>query len=367
MKKFATQAIHSGNEPDFEGSGDVVVPIHLSTTFARRRVNIPTKGYEYSRSSNPTRYALEKNLAALENGKFGFAFSSGLSAITNVLMLLNSGDHVLSIDDVYGGTRRLFLKVFEKFGLQFDFVDFNKGKDLQDFIKNNTKMIWLESPTNPLLKVINISSVAKFAKSKKIFTVLDNTFATPVFQKPLDLGADIVVHSLTKYLGGHSDVIGGAVIVKDKQLAEKIKFLQNAVGAILSPFDSYNALRGIKTLEIRMLKHQENAKKIVLFLKGQKQVKRIFYPNFGGMVSFELEGEKRKTIKFLENLKIISLAESLGAVESLIEHPASMTHASVPKEDREKIGISGSLVRLSVGLEDPEDLIEDLTQALEKN
>lgn len=382
MSKFATKALHIGSEPNLlkGGSGDVVVPIHLSTTFARRKVDQPTQGYEYSRSGNPTRYALEKNLAALENGNYGFAFSSGLSALSNILLLLESGDHVLSIDDVYGGTRRLFTKVFEKFGISFSFVNFTKGEDLKKHIQNNTKLIWIESPTNPLLKIVDIESVSNFAKKKKILTVVDNTFASPYFQKPLDLGADIVIHSLTKYIGGHSDVIGGAVIVRDKILAEKIAFLQNAVGGILSPFDSYSALRGIKTLDIRMQKHQENTKKVISFLSKHKGIKIIYYPllsshpgykvakkqmtGFGGVFSFELYESKEDAIKFLESLKLISIAESLGAVESLIEHPASMTHASVPKEEREKIGITDTLIRISVGLEDPEDLIADLSQAL---
>jgi cystathionine gamma-lyase len=382
--KFSTKAIHVGSEPNFKdgGTGDVVVPIHLSTTFARKKVGVPTAGLEYSRSGNPTRFALEKNLASLENGKSGFAYASGLAAITNILLLLSKGDHVISIDDVYGGTRRLFTKVFEKFGLEFSFVDFKDAKGIESHIKENTKIIWVESPTNPLLKIVDIESVANFAKSKKILTVVDNTFASPYFQKPLDLGADIVTHSLTKYIGGHSDLVGGAVIVKDKKLAEQIYFLQNAAGGILSPFDSYSAIRGIKTLSLRMRAHQENTKKIVEFLLASKQVKKIYYPGlpshpghliakkqmtgFGSVISFELNGDLKDAVKFMESLKLISIAESLGAVESLIEHPASMTHASVPKEERAKIGLSDTLIRMSVGVEDAEDLIEDLTQALSK-
>lgn len=384
MSKFATRAIHTGNEPNLKegGSGDVVIPIHLSTTFAREKVNKPTNGYEYSRSGNPTRFALEKNLASLENGKFAFAFSSGLSAITNMLLLLQNNDHILSIDDVYGGTRRLFMRVFKQFGLQFSFTDFIKGEDIKNAIQTNTKMLWIESPTNPLMKIIDIASVCNQVKKKDILTVVDNTFASPFFQKPLDLGADIVIHSMTKYIGGHSDAVGGCVIVNDKTLAEKIGFLQNAVGGILSPFDSYSILRGIKTLEIRMQKHDENTKKLVSFLSRHKKVKKIYYPGlsthpghsiakkqmtgFGGMLSFELTGEINNAIKFIESLKIIAIAESLGVVESLIEHPASMTHASVPKEDREKIGLSDSLIRLSVGIEDPKDLLLDISQALGK-
>ncbi len=383
IKGFATKAIHIGSEPNLKdgGSGDVVVPIHLSTTFARSDVYKPTAGYEYSRSGNPTRAALEKSLAALENGQFAFAFSSGLAAITNIALLLQTGDHILSIDDVYGGTRRLFTKVFNKFGLQFSFIDFKKGKDIKSYLQPNTKMIWIESPTNPLMKIVDIASVCRTAKKQSVLTVVDNTFASPVFQKPLDLGADIVIHSMTKYIGGHSDAVGGCIVVKDKNLAEKIGFLQNAVGAILSPFDSYSILRGIKTLEIRMRKHAENTQKIALFLTKHKKIQKVYYPGlithpgfkiakkqmggFGGMLSFELKGDLETAISFLQSLKIIAIAESLGAVESLIEHPASMTHASVPKEDREKIGLSDTLIRLSVGIEDPEDLIADLSQALD--
>ncbi|MCL4338206.1 PLP-dependent aspartate aminotransferase family protein [Patescibacteria group bacterium] len=382
--KFSTSAIHTGNEPNLEkgGSGDVVVPIHLATTFARRKVGEPTAGYEYSRSGNPTRYALEKNLASLENGRYAFAFSSGLAAITNVLLLLKKGDHVVSIDDVYGGTRRLFVQVFEQFGLEFTFASFASGKELEKHLKDNTKMVWLESPSNPLLKIIDIKDVCRTTKAKKILSVTDNTFASPYFQKPLDLGADVVVHSMTKYIGGHSDVIAGCAVVNDAGLANRIKFLQNAVGSILSPFDSFQVLKGIKTLPLRMQKHEENAKKVVEFLSRHKKVKKVYYPGlpthpgyniakkqmsgFGGMVSFELMATLSQSIKFLESLKLISVAESLGVVESLIEHPASMTHASVPKEEREKIGLSDGLIRLSVGIEDIKDLIADLKQGLAK-
>jgi len=380
--RFSTKSIHVGNEPNLKdgGSGDVVIPIHVSTTFARKRVDRPTAGYEYSRSGNPTRYALEKNLAALENGGFAYAFSSGLAAITNVLFLLQKGDHIVSIDDVYGGTKRLFRQVFEQFGLEFSFVDFVTGGDLKKHIRKNTKMIWFETPTNPLLKIVDIASVCKLAREKNILTVVDNTFASPFFQKPLDLGADIVLHSMTKYIGGHSDVIAGCVVVNDKKIAERVKFLQNAVGAILSPFDSFQILKGIKTLSLRMQQHEKNARKVVDFLSQNLKVKKIYYPGlsthpghkiakkqmsgFSGMVSFELVGNLKKSVKFLESLKIISIAESLGVVESLIEHPASMTHASIPKADREKIGLTDTLIRLSVGIEDVEDIIEDLRQGL---
>lgn len=382
--KFSTKAIHVGNEPNLRdgGSGDVIIPIHLSTTFARKKVDKPTAGYEYSRSGNPTRNALEKNLAALENAKHAYAYSSGLAAITNVLLLLKSGDHVISIDDVYGGTRRLFRQVFERFGVEFTFIDFVIGEQLKNHVKENTKLIWIESPTNPLLKIVDITKVTDFARKSNLLTVVDNTFASPYFQKPLDLGADIVVHSMTKYIGGHSDAVGGCVMLNSDKLAERLKFLQNAAGAILSPFDSYQILKGVKTLALRMEEHQKNALKVVEYLSKHPKVKKIFYPGlsshsgheiakkqmtgFSGMLSFELKGEISSAIKFLESLKIISVAESLGVVESLIEHPASMTHASIPKEDREKIGLTDTLIRLSVGIEDVEDIISDLTLALEK-
>ena len=380
--KFSTKAIHTGNEPNLKegGSGDVVVPIHLSTTFARKKVDQPTAGYEYSRSGNPTRAALEKNLAELENGKFAFAFASGLAAMTNILLSLKKGDHVLSIDDVYGGSRRLFTKVFADLGLEFSFADFVNAQDLLPNLNTNTKLLWIESPTNPLMKIVDIASVAKIAQEKNILTVVDNTFASPYFQKPLDLGADIAIHSMTKYIGGHSDAVGGCVIVKNDKLAERLKFLQNAVGAILSPFDSYQILKGIKTLSLRMKKHEENAFKIVNFLNNQAKVKKIYYPGlqnhpnhqiakkqmsgFSGMLSFELKSDLASSVNFLESLKIISVAESLGVVESLIEHPASMTHASISAEDRAKIGLSDCLIRLSVGIEDADDLIADISQAL---
>lgn len=380
--KFSTKAIHAGNEPNFKdgASGDVITPLHLATTFARKKVSRPTGGYEYSRSGNPTRRALERNLAALENGREAFAFASGLAAITNVLLLFKSGDHILSIDDVYGGTRRLFKQVFEKLGLEFSLANFTNGREAQKYIKKNTKLIWLESPTNPLMKIVDIASVCKMAKTKKILTAVDNTFASPYWQKPLRLGADLVVHSITKYLGGHSDLVGGCVIVKNQALAAKIKFLQNAVGAILSPFDSFQALKGIKTLALRMEQHERNARAVVDFLAKRKKIKKIYYPGlvvhpgyeiakkqmsgFGGMLSFELRGDYKQAVKFLESLKVIMIAESLGAVESLIEHPASMTHASVPKAEREKIGLTDTLIRLSVGVENVEDLLDDLRQAL---
>ncbi len=378
--KFSTKSVHIGSEPNFEASGDVTVPIHLSSTFARIKVNKPTKGYEYSRTGNPTREAVEKNLAILENGKFGFAYSSGSAATINALLLLNAGDHVIVSDDVYGGTRRLFTQILSRFGISFTYIDLTNLSLIEKNITNQTKMLWLESPTNPLLKIIDIKKASQIAHKSKILVSVDNTFASAYFQKPLDLGADIVVHSTTKYLSGHSDTIGGAIIVKEKTLAGKIKFLQNAVGAILSPFDSYLLLRGIKTLSLRMEKHYQNALQVAKFLKSHPQVKKVYYPGlknhpgfniakkqmtgFSGMLSFELKNDFKASVKFLESLKLIHIAESLGAVESLIEHPASMTHASISKEDREKIGLADGLIRLSVGIEDVDDIISDLDQAL---
>jgi cystathionine gamma-lyase len=379
--KFASKTIHLGQKPIFKQGafGDVTVPIHLSTTFARLKVDKPTNGYEYSRSGNPTRDALEKNLAGLEDAKYAFAYSSGLAAISNCLMLLKSGDKIISIDDVYGGTRRLFSQVFTNFGLRIEYLNFSDYKDLNKRSLDDTKMLWIETPTNPLLKIVDIKSITNYVKTKNILTVVDNTFASPYFQKPLKLGADISLHSMTKYIGGHSDVVGGCIMINNDILAGRLKFLQNAVGAILSPFDSYQILKGIKTLAIRMQKHQENAKKIVSFLLSQKLVKKIYYPmlkthpgykiadkqmtGFGGMVSFELNTGMKESIKFLQSLKLISIAESLGAVESLIEHPASMTHASVPKSVRKKIGLSDSFIRLSIGIEDADDLLSDLQYA----
>ncbi len=384
--KFETKAIHVGEEPNLRdgGSGDVVIPIHLSSTFARKEVDKPTGGYEYSRSGNPTRNALEKRLAALENAKFGLGFASGLAAETVIaLTLLKSGDHVIAFDDLYGGTRRLFNKVFnQNFKVKFSYVNARNIENVKRAIKSKTKLIWLETPTNPLMKLCDIRAISDIAKKKKIIVVVDNTFMSPYFQKPLNFGADIVVHSTTKYLNGHSDSIGGAIMLSDKEIYSKLKFNQNATGAILSPFDSFLVLRGIKTLALRMEKHNENAMKIAEFLNAHPKVKKVNYPGlkkypqyelakqqmsgFGGMLSFGIKGNLKETKRFLENLKIISLAESLGGVESLIEHPALMTHASIPKEERKKIGITDSLIRLSVGIEDAEDLIDDLQNALEK-
>jgi len=366
--KFSTKAIHIGEEPKNMQYGDVVSPIHLSTTFAKR--------------SNPTRDNLEKKLAALENAKYGLAFSSGLAAESTILLaLLKKGDHVIAFDDLYGGTKRLFNQVVERFGIEFTYVDARELKNVKSAIKENTKMIWLETPTNPLLKLADIKAISEIAHERDLVMVVDNTFASPYFQNPLDLGVDIVLHSVTKYLGGHSDVVGGAVMVNDDEIYEKLKFHQNAVGAILSPFDSWLVMRGIKTLAVRMERHEKNAMRIAKYLEEHPLVERVYYPGlpshpqhelarrqmrgFGGMLSFELKGGLKEAVKFVESLEIFALAESLGGVESLIELPALMTHASLPKEEREKVGIKDSLIRVSVGIEDVEGLIEDMERGFE--
>jgi len=380
--KFETKAIHIGEEPNLEegGTGDVVIPIHLSSTFARKEVEKPTRGYEYSRTGNPTRDALEKRLAALEDAQFGLAFSSGMAAETVLaLTLLNSGDHVVAFDDLYAGTRRLFDILNRNFKVEFTYVDARYLENVETAIKPNTKLIWLETPTNPLMKLCDIRAISEIAKEKGILVVVDNTFATPYFQKPLKLGADIVVHSTTKFINGHSDSVGGAIMLSNEEIYAKLKFNQNAIGAILSPFDSYLVLRGIKTLAIRMEKHNDNAMKIATYLESHSRVKKVNYPGlkshpqyelarkqmsgFSGVLSFEIDGGIREVKRFLEYLKIFSIAESLGGVESLIEHPATMTHAYLSKDEREKIGITDSLIRVSVGLENVDDLIEDLDNA----
>jgi cystathionine gamma-lyase len=379
---FATKAIHVGEEPDFERSGDVVSPIHLSTTFARKKLEVPTRGYEYTRSQNPTRKALEEKLASLENANYGMAFSSGLAAETTVVLsLLKSGDHIVAFDDLYGGSKRLFNKVFADFQISTDYVDATEVSKIEEAILPETRIIWIETPSNPLLKVCDIRAISKLAKSKGILLVVDNTFLSPYFQNPLDLGADLVVHSSTKYIGGHSDVLGGAVLVKDEELYKKIAFHQNAAGAVLSPFDSYMTMRGIKTLAIRMEQHQRNALAVAQYLARHPKVCKVIYPGleshpqyevsrgqtsgFGGVLSFEVKGEMADATRFLESLKIFALAESLGGVESLIELPAVMTHASIDKAIREEIGITDTLIRVSVGIENIEDLIADFEQAFE--
>ena len=380
---FSTKAIHEGETPDFrEGAtGDVVSPIHLSTTFARQKVDEPTGGYEYTRSLNPTRNSLELKLAALENARFGLAFTSGLAAESTILLsLVKPGDHIIAFDDLYGGTKRLINQVFGNFGFDVSFVDAVDAQNVKDAIKENTKLVWLESPTNPLLKLSDIKAVSEITRKNGITLVVDNTFLSPYFQNPLDLGADVVVHSSTKYIGGHSDVLGGSVMLNDENLYEKIKYHQNSVGAVLPPFDSYLTMRGIKTLALRMQRHNENALRIAGYLEQHPRIKKVIYPGlkshpqhdlasrqasgFGGIISVELKGTIDDAKNFLEHLHLFALAESLGGVESLIELPALMTHASVAKEVREQIGITDTLVRISVGIEDVEDLIADLKQAL---
>jgi len=382
--KFATRAVHVGEEPHLdEGSGDVVAPIHLSSTFARRNPEKPTGGYEYSRTANPTRDALEQRLAALENSRYALAFASGLAAETTLLLsTLKRGDHVVAFDDLYGGTRRLFNETLTKFGLKFTYVDARETRNIERAIGQRTRVIWLETPTNPLLKLCDVQAISEVASRRGIITVVDNTFMSPYFQRPLSLGADVVLHSSTKYLGGHSDVVGGAIMLSDEKIHTETRFNQNAIGAIPSPFDCFLLLRGIKTLPLRMAKHEINAKEVAEHLTSHRRVKRVLYPGlrsheqhdlarrqmsgFGGILSFELKGSRVDLKRFFGHLKLFALAESLGGVESLIEHPASMTHASVPREAREKIGISDNLVRASVGIEDAEDILGDLDQALGK-
>lgn len=378
---FATRSIHAGQKPD-PTTGAIMTPIYATSTYVQQAPGVH-KGFEYSRSHNPTRFALEDCVADLENGIAGFAFASGLAAISTILELLNCGDHVIAMDDIYGGTYRLFENVRRRSsGLSFSFVDLSDLSKLEESVTAKTKMIWIESPSNPLLKMVDLAAVANFAKSKKILTVCDNTFCSPWVQRPLDHGVDIVMHSSTKYLNGHSDVIGGIAVVAESRtdLKEQLGYLQNAVGAVASPFDSYLVLRSLKTLPIRMERHCENAKKVAEFLDAHNKIDLVFYPGleshpqhslatrqmnaFGGMVTAVLAGGLSETQKFLERCKIFALAESLGGVESLIEHPAIMTHASVPPDVRVSLGITDSLVRLSVGIEEAEDLIQELDHAL---
>jgi len=377
--QFETKAIHVGQEPD-KATGATITPIYQTSTFTQEGLG-KHKGYEYTRTGNPTRAVLETALAVLENGKHGLCFSSGLGATTNVLCLLKSGDEIVAGDDLYGGTIRLFDRVFSNFNIKTIYVDGREPKNFEAKITPKTKLIWLETPTNPMLRLCDIKAVSEISKNKNILLAVDNTFATPYFQKPLDLGADIVIHSTTKYLGGHSDVVGGAIVTNNADLFKQIRFFQNAVGAVPSPFDSWLVLRGIKTLAVRMKKHEENALKIADFLKEHPRVKSINYPGlkshpqhelakkqmsgFGGMISFEVNGGKEVVKKVVESTKLFSLAESLGGVESLINYPTIMTHVGVPQAHKEKLGISDSLIRLSVGIEDTNDLISDLTQALD--
>ena len=376
--KFNTKVIH-GNQSHEKVTGSVNVPVFLTSTFAQKSPG-EHSGYEYSRAANPTRQALEDALASIENGARGLAFGSGLAAIDCVLKLLNPGDEIIAVDDLYGGSYRMFTRLFEKYQLKFHFVNLENPENILPLINEKTKLVWLETPTNPLMKLVDIQKVAELIKGKDILLAVDNTFATPYIQTPLDLGADIVMHSATKYLGGHSDVIAGALIAKTPELGEKLHFIQFASGGILGPHDSYLVLRGIKTLALRVQRHSENGQKIAEFLQNHPKVDQVFYPNlasnpqlelakkqmktFGGMISFTFKsGKKEDSIQFLEKLKVFTLAESLGGVESLANHPALMTHASIPAEKRAELGITDDLVRLSCGIEDSEDLIADIEQA----
>lgn len=378
--KFATRAIHAGQEPD-PTTGAINVPIYQTSTYVQEEIG-KHKGYEYARTGNPTRTALEACLASLEGANHGLCFGSGLGASMNIMHLLSAGDHVVVGDDVYGGTFRLFDKVLSRFGVTFSWVDARDVKNIEKAIKPETKMIWLETPTNPLLQIIDIKAITDLAKSKKIATVVDNTFASPYLQNPIALGADIVVHSATKYLGGHSDVVGGAILTSDEEMYERLKFHQNAVGSVPGPMDCFLILRGVKTLAVRMEAHQKNAMAIAKFLENKPQIERIIYPGlaahpqhdlakkqmngFGAMVSIVVKGGLENANKFASSTKLFALAESLGGVESLICHPVSMTHGSIPKEVREARGIVDGLVRLSVGIEDTDDLLADVEQALAK-
>jgi len=377
--KFNTKTIHGGQKHD-TAFGAVMPPIYQTSTYAQTTPG-GHKGFEYSRTHNPTRHALENAFASIENGKFGLAFGSGLAAIDAVMKLLKPGDEVISTNDLYGGSYRLFTKIFQDFGIKFHFIGMQNMTNIEELINENTKLIWVETPTNPMMNIIDIKAVSEISKKYKLILAVDNTFATPYLQQPLDLGADIVMHSATKYLGGHSDVVMGALVVKDKELADRLYFIQNASGAVCGPQDSFLVLRGIKTLHVRMQRHCENGKDVAEYLRNHPKVKKVYWPgfeehpnhliaksqmnDFGGMISFTTKGNNYdEAIKIVENLKVFTLAESLGGVESLCGHPASMTHASIPKTEREKTGVVDSLIRLSVGIEDIEDLIADLNQAI---
>ncbi len=378
---FATKVIHAGQCSD-PLTGAVVPPISLATTYQQQYPGIH-KGFEYARTGNPTRNTFEANVAAIENADFGIAFSSGSAATSTIINLLKAGDHVVAMDDCYGGTYRYFTKVASNYGIKFTFVDFNLDLALENAIQETTKLVWLETPTNPLLKIVDIAKIASVTKQKNIILVVDNTFMSPYFQTPLDLGADIVVHSVTKYLNGHSDVVMGVVCTNNAQIENKLRFLQNSIGAIPSPFDCYLAMRGIKTLHVRMKQHEKNAIIVAKYLENHPSVDKVYYPGllshpqhqiakkqmkgFGGIVTFIIKGGMDETKDFLAKLKIFKLAESLGSVESLVDHPAIMTHASIPENERLKLGISDSLCRLSVGIEDLGDLMQDLEQALASN
>ncbi len=379
--KFNTKVIHAGVEPD-PSTGAIMTPIFQTSTFVQDAPGVH-KGYEYARTQNPTRIALEKCLAELENGSHGICFSSGMAAVDAAIKLLSSGDEVISTNDLYGGTYRSFTKIYSRFGIGFHFTDMTNPSNIRSLINANTKMLWVETPTNPMLNIIDIKAVAEIAREHNLLLVVDNTFASPYLQNPLDLGADIVLHSATKYLGGHSDVVSGALVVKNNELAEQLYFIQNGNGAVPGPQDCFLVLRGIKTLHLRVQRSCENAEAIARFLQQHPKVDKVYWPGFdthpnhqvaksqmrgfGGMVSFTLKGDDfAAAVNILSNTHVFSLAESLGGIESLIGHPASMTHASIPKEERAKTGLVDSLIRLSVGVEDIDDLLQDLGTALDK-
>jgi cystathionine gamma-lyase len=375
--RFSTKAIHAGQKAD-PTTGAVMTPVYLTSTYVQQGLG-ENKGYEYSRVNNPTRDALEANIAALENGKHGMAFGSGMAAIDAIFRLLKPGDHALLSHNVYGGTYRIGKMVLEDYGLQFDFIDTTKLDLVKKSIKKNTRMIFIETPTNPTMEISDLTAIASIARSKKLLSVADNTFATPYLQRPLDHGFDIVVHSLTKYLNGHSDMLGGLVVTNNEKVTERLRFLQKATGGILSPFDAWLCLRGTKTLAVRMERHAQSAIHVAEWLSEQKSIRKVYYPglpshpqyklakrqmkNFGGMISFDL-GSLAAAKKFLKRVRLCALAESLGGVETLISHPATMTHASIPPAQRQKIGVTDGLVRISVGLEDVDDIIDDLSNAL---
>ncbi|HLU81210.1 MAG TPA: cystathionine gamma-synthase [Flavobacteriaceae bacterium] len=376
---FNTKTIHGGQEDIDPAYGAVMPPIYQTSTYSQTEPG-GHKGHEYSRSSNPTRTALEKSFASIENGKYGLAFASGLASIDAVMKLLKPGDEVISTHDLYGGSYRMFTKIFADYGIKFHFVGMESMEKIEEKINGNTKLIWIETPTNPMLNIIDIEAVSKLAKKHELLTAVDNTFATPFLQRPLEMGADIVMHSATKYLGGHSDVVMGALMLNDEKLYEKLYFIQYAGGAIAGPMDSFLCLRGIKTLHVRMQRHCENGRAVAEYLNTHPKVEKVFWPgleshpnhdiakkqmkDFGGMLSFTIKGNFEAAVDFVKKLKTFTLAESLGGVESLAGHPASMTHASIPKEEREKSGVVDSLIRLSVGIEDEKDLLADLEQAL---
>ena len=380
-KKFATRAIHAGQEPD-PTTGAIMQPIYATSTYVQESPGVH-KGYEYSRTQNPTRMAYERCVADLESGKYGFAFASGMAAIGTILELVDSGAHIIAMDDLYGGTRRLFSGVRERSaGLNFSYVDLSDLAAAEAAFRDDTAMVWIESPTNPLLKLVDLKAIVALAKKRGAIVVVDNTFATPYLQRPLELGADIVMHSATKFINGHSDMVGGIVATSSDELAERMAYLQNSIGAVAGPFDSFLALRGVKTLDVRMERHCKSSMQIAEWLEAHDKVESVLYPGleshpqhelakeqmpgFGGIVTFFIKGGLDDARRFLERCKVFSLAESLGGVESLVDHPAIMTHASVPAEERAKLGISDTLIRLSVGIEAVDDLIVDLDQALKK-